>query len=207
MRCTPLLLILCLTATPLPAQVYRDRNTSNETRDEDDRANALMRAQQNAARSQMEAARLKVVKTFEASPEWIDAQKRVKEAQDAYDAAAKPILDGLKAKPEYQQAVQRESDAKASVAAHQQNPATATPERLTTPATQALQAASEVTKMEDAALAADPTVAEHKAKVTEATAASNALIQKRDAAVLADPEWQAAKKQFDSAAVNAAGRR
>lgn len=207
MRRIPLLLvILSLASTATSAQVYRN-NTNVDTRDEDDRANAVMRAQQNQARSQMEAARLKVVKAFEASAEWTEAQAQVKQAQAAYDAAAKPILEALKAKPEYQQAVQREADAKATVAAHQDNPATATPETLTTPATQALQAASEVTKMEEAAVAADPNVAGLKAKVTEAAARMTTLTQQRDAAVLADAEWIAAKKLYDQAAVNAAQSR
>jgi len=207
MRVGSLLIALCLVA-PVSAQtIYRDRVNNNDNRDQNDRANAVKRAEQNAAKTQMEAAKLKIEKAFEASPDWIEAQTQLKQAQTELETASKPILDDLKSKPEYEQAVQRQSDAKAQVAANQQNPSTATPAKLTTPATQALDAADDVTKMEEAAIAADPKAAELKAKVATAGAKLNALTQQRDAAVLADPEWIAAKKAHDQAAVTAAQNR
>jgi hypothetical protein len=207
MRSLPFLVAMCVVAAPLSAEIIERVRVNDAYRDEDDRANAVLRAQQSAARAQMESARLKVIKAFEASLEWVAATAEVKAAQEAYNAASKTVINGLKAKPEYQQAVQRESESKATVAAHQQNPGTATPEQLTTPATVALDAASDVTKMEEAALAADKNASDAKSKLAEATAKLNAITQRRDAAVLADPEWITAKKQFDSATVTAAQSR
>ena len=189
-------LILCV-ALPLSAQ------TINRQRDPGDRADSIARSQQAAARSQMEAARLKVVSAFEASPEWTAAQTDLKQLQTAHDEAAKPVLAALKEKPEYQKAVAAQEAARADVATHQEKPQ-ATPEQLTAPATAALEASSEVTKLEQDALAADPKVTELKAKLTEATARIQQLTAQRDAAVLADADWQAAKRQHDEAVVNAA---
>jgi hypothetical protein len=197
-----------LVASFAAAQIYRDGTIrDNSVRDEKDRVDATMRAQQSQAKAQMEAARLKVHKTFEASPEWMTAQADVKRAQDAYDAASKPVLDALRANPEYQQAVEAERSAKATVAAHRQDQPGATPEQMAPRAEQALAAASAVTTMEREALASDSNASTAKAKLDDATARLNALQAQRDAAVLADPDWQNAKKQLDGAAATAAQSR
>ena len=201
MRLVSILFVLCLTASLSAQTIQRDR--VDQPRDESDRAGAIMRAQQNQAKSQMESARLRVVKTFEASEEWLKTQQELQEVQAAYDEASKPVLAALRTKPEFQEAVKAEEAARATVqAAHKEgNPS---PAEVTAPATEALEAGSEVTKMEQAALDADPKVAELKAERDEVAARMQALQQKRDAAVLADSEWQAAKKLHDDAAVNAA---
>src|SRR5699024_9608983 len=113
-------------------------------------------------------------------------------------------------KPEYKQAVEAESAARAQVAATKAKPEATgdrIPEKVTAPATEALEAASAVTKMEQDALAADPKVAELKAKVTEVGARVQQMTAQRDAAVLADPDWKAAKQLHDHAVVNAAQSR
>src|SRR5688572_19471219 len=103
MRMSYLLVVLGLIA-PVSAQtVYRNDGThNNNVRDQDDRANAVKRAEQNASSAQMQAAKLKVEKAFEASPAWIEAQTQLKQAQAELETASKPVLDALKAKPEYQ---------------------------------------------------------------------------------------------------------
>lgn len=194
--------------SPVIGQVYGPGvNRGNDVRDNDDRVNATMRAQQNQAKAQMEAARLKVHKTFEASPDYMTAQADVKKAQDAYEAASKPVLDGLRVKPEYQRAVEDEKSAKATVAARRDAKPGVTPEQITPKATEAMEAATEVTKMERDALASDGTAASAKAALDEATARLNALQAQRDAAVLADPTWQGAKQLLDSAGTTAAQSR
>ncbi|HEV7302017.1 MAG TPA: hypothetical protein VGN72_21960 [Tepidisphaeraceae bacterium] len=201
MRIASILIVLCLTASLSAQTIYRDR--VDQPRDQSDRAGAVMRAQQNQAKSQMESARLRVVKTFEASEDWQKAQQELQQAQAAYDEASKPVLDALKEKPEYKESKKAEEEARAAVqAAHKEGDPS--PAEVTAPATEALEAGSEVTKMEQAALDADPKVAELKAKRDEIAARLQALQQQRDAAILADPEWQAAKKLHDEAAVNAA---
>ncbi len=185
------------------AQIYNN----DPNRGENERIGAQMRAQQNQAKGQMQAAQSKVHATFEASEEWVKTETELAAAQTAYDDASKPVLEALRAKPEYKQAVEAELKAKEEVVAKQQSEPNASPAQLLPKAENAMEAASTVTTMEREALEADSNVAGLKAKLEELSTRMNQLKQQRDAAVLSDADWKAAKQLFDSAGVTAAQQR
>jgi hypothetical protein len=108
-----------------------------------------------------------------ASPQWRDADAKVKIAQAAYDAASSRVLAQLRTQPDYQQALARkQQDARklTSLKTKDPNPPIA---RAAPIAKAKLDAAKSVTDMENAALMADP-------QASAANAQLKAAIVQRD---------------------------
>jgi hypothetical protein len=149
-----------------------------------------------AALQDMKDAEAAIDEMYETSPDWLNAQAAIKQAQSDYNDACGPVTEGLKTQPAYQAAVDAQSKAEADLV-QQQNTGSATD--ISEAAQTAMQARSAVKAMESKALDTDPTTVAAKQKLTAAYAAMAALRQKEQDAVQTDPTWLAAKKRLDAA--------
>jgi len=189
------------------SRVDDGRNTAAENQ-----AAAAARAQVNRARGEMEFVRVKLRKTFEASPQWRQASADLKQAQTDYDVASKPVLEKLRADPKYRQATEQKTDAKRDVAeAH----ADVVQDRGgTTPATQpvtgevveaanaSLAAGQELSRLEQSALDADPKVTDAKNRRDVAAAKVRALEDGFEADLMNNTGFQQAKVNLEQAEAN-----
>jgi hypothetical protein len=168
------------------------------------------RAQEDAARAEMIAARARVAGQFETADDIHAGLHDVQEAQRAFDAAVAKVNRDLKQDPAYQQAEAKKQEAAQKVeSARATDPQPAPSAATTRPspispalvqaAEQKLNAAEQVTAIESDRAQADPAVIEAREKLEAATERLNGMKAKFDAALNADPQWQAARQKLDAA--------
>lgn len=207
-----------LSAPAVLAQTRLDDGTSERRR-----AAEAARAEIDAARSRVTAATARVRASWKANPDMMAAEKEAGAARDAYEAARKPIIEKLKGTDEYKKALSDEAAAAAKVEAEKKEagpppapvenprgPAAATlpttqPEALDISAehldaaNKALEKRTATTRLEEAAIAADPSANEAKAKLEAAAAKVQALQAQLDATLLNDADFKSAKQALADA--------
>lgn len=128
---------------------------------------------------------------FEQRDEWIKGQADLKAAQAAYEAARKPVLAALAAKPEYKKALAAREKAEAEREAAKDSRST---EKLYEAAGKAIDANLVVVKMENDALAADPKVQQAEKNLDAAQAVVAGLKKQLEQELETNVEWVEAKK-------------
>jgi hypothetical protein len=114
-----------------------------------------------------------VTNAVDKSPEMVAANNAVQLAQVAYDQQRQQVLATLQDKPEYRQALARRHEAARDLKAAKASP-TSAPAVLDA-ATAKLDAADEVTKIQEQAIATDPAAAAAKTHLAETVADRDAL--------------------------------
>jgi hypothetical protein len=107
------------------------------------------------------------------SPQMEAANTAVQSAQQAYDSARQEVLVKLRSDQGYQQALARRHQASSELRAVKAAPSSMP--TVVEAASEKLDAADEVTKMEESAIAADPAASAAKAHFDQAVAARDAL--------------------------------
>jgi hypothetical protein len=126
----------------------------------------------------------------EKTDEWAKALEAQKKAKEDMDAAAKPVLEALAAKADYQKLLADKKTAETRKETLRLNGAG--PDKLYDAAMKVVTAQTAIKKLEDEALAADPKFTEAKKRYTEATAALAALQKKFDDGLKTNPEYKTA---------------
>jgi hypothetical protein len=118
-----------------------------------------------------------------ASPQWRDADAQVRIAQGKYDAAVEVVKTKLRSEPAYQAALlSKERDAQQLAAIQSKNPAPSI-DRTAPAATAKLDAAETITRMESAAIQADPQASAAKSDLDAAIAHRDEIGRAVDATV------------------------
>lgn len=164
-----------------------DRTASREARKRQQEAQIEF-TRRNATVKAIEA---RIRSAFEQRDEWIKARADLKAAQAALEAAKKPVMAKLAAKPEYRKAVEAQQKAEAERDALRNSRAT---DKLYAAAQKAIDANFAVVQMENAALAADPKVQEAQKRLDAAEALAAALNQQLQQELETNAEWVEAKK-------------
>jgi hypothetical protein len=145
---------------------------------------------------------------FEASDEYMAANRDFQAAQRQYDAAIAQARKALKNSPEYNDAVAAKARAARDVqvvqatAKQDPNPTTTpdpVPQKLVDAAQKKLDTKTDVDQMETEWALRDPAAKEAKAKLDEASARLGSLRAKFDASVLTSPEGQVPRRDYDAA--------
>lgn len=157
-------------------------------------------ADAEVVRAQKEVNRVKgrVTAKYESKEEWETAKAALKSAEAAYDAARKKAVVKLYASPEYKAAKDKQLKSEQALQSLQGN-SRADPKSLEKAQQDRLEAGIALRNMETAALAAEPKVAENKAKLAEAKKAWDALQDELKEALEQDPEYLAAQEQLAQA--------
>jgi len=154
-------------------------------------------ADAEVVRIQKEITKIKgrVTAKYESKEEWETAKTNLKTAEAAYEAARKKAVTKLYASPEYKAAKDKQLKSEQALQTLQGN-AKADPKALAKAQQDRLEAGIALRNLETAALAAEPKVAENKAKVAEAKKAWDALQDELKEALQQDPEYLAAQEQL-----------
>jgi hypothetical protein len=134
---------------------------------------------------------------FEAGQDWQNAQTAQKEAQAEFDVARKPVVEAVKKKPNYQSAERARTEAEKELADLRAKNVIG--EAILKAVNKQADASTEMMKIENEALNAEPKVVDARKKVAEANAAVAALKKQFDTSLAADTGWQEAKKGVDTA--------
>jgi hypothetical protein len=149
-----------------------------------------------AAQSKLKVVEARLQKEFDDSPELKAAVDGVIQAQAASDAARKRIVASLSGNPDYQAALQQRATAQQAFdQARQSNDLSQ--DQIAVLAQQAMTARAAVMKMENDALAADPSDAEKN--LAAAKDELQQLRQKHQDSIKNDPDWKAAEKELEDA--------
>ena len=182
------------------------QNAAQQKAEQARRAAATRRAAEiSAAEKEQQAAKVKLNEivarlraTFLSSGENKAVDDNLRQAQNAHDAAVKPVMTALADNSDYKAALADKETADKAVQDARAS-TDSTDEQIADLATKSLAARMQVTKMETDALAANPAVTDAKAKLTAAQTAYNDMQQKFEASIKQDAEWLAAKKSLDDA--------
>lgn len=112
----------------------------------------------------------KATNDLQGSPSYRQAVADLAKAQAAYDAASAKALEKLKQDPKYKQLVQRRDQAEDKVEAVQAAARIPSPAQVTPAAQKKLDLSSQVTRMEQDAIANDPQAAAAKNKLIDLNA-------------------------------------
>ncbi|MDP9173708.1 MAG: hypothetical protein M3O30_07560 [Planctomycetota bacterium] len=178
-------------APPSPAsiQLNQDRTAQSDAQ-----------AAYSKAAAAVEQATTKLRLAYEATSEWIAAQKQLADAQSALEEARKPVIADLAANnADYAEAVSARDKAQANLDEVKSSPQNATPEVLTPLATEVMQASAKIGKMESDALGVNANYLAAKDGVASALAAINQLKVKFQESLASDADWKAAKDAADTA--------
>jgi len=134
---------------------------------------------------------------FEAGKDWQDATAALKQAQMEFDAAKKPVIEAVKKNFKYQQAERDKAEAEKELADLRARNVIGDP--ILKAVNKQADATSDMMKMENEAMSADPKVVEARKKVSEASMAVALLKKQFDSSLGADAGWQDAKKGVDAA--------
>ena len=134
---------------------------------------------------------------FEAGKDWQDAQAALKQAQMEFEAAKKPVIEAVKKNFKYQTAEKEKIAAEKELADLRTNNVIGDP--ILKAVNKQADAISEMMKMENDAMNADPKVVEARKKLAEATTAVALLKKQFDSSVGTDAGWQENKKAVDMA--------
>jgi Leucine-rich repeat (LRR) protein len=149
-----------------------------------------------AAQSKLKAIEAQLDKGFEDSPELKDAVDSVVQAQAACDAARTRIVASLSDNPDYQAALQQRAMAQQAFdQARQSNDSSQ--DQIANLAQQVMAARAAVMKIENDAMAADPSDAEKN--LAAAKDALQQLRRKQHDSIKNDPNWKAAEKVLEEA--------
>jgi hypothetical protein len=173
-----------------------------------------MSADAMAARTQMIESQSRLLKEYEAKPEYQAALKDLKQATDQFNAAVTKAQASLQENPQYQQANAQKQHAdqqvEAQQAAHQETPTTSSSVNansagsysadVTRAAQQKLNAKAQLTDLQKKAISDDPTVKAAREKLDTSLTKYKAEQAKFAEVVQADKDWQAAKQKYDAAA-------
>ena len=149
-------------------------------------------------RSEMTKMKARVAQKFEGKEEWETAQKNLKAAESAHEQARKRALAKLYASPDYKAAKDKQLKSEQALQALQSS-AKPNEKDLAKAQTDRLEAGIALRKLETAALAEEPKVAETKEKLAEAKKAWEALKDELNEALAGDPEYLAAQDQLAQA--------
>jgi chromosome segregation ATPase len=153
-------------------------------------------------RNDMNKIKQRVSAKFEGKEEWETAQKNLKAAQAAYDAATKKATAALQASPEYKAAKAKRLKAEQTIAAAGAKDAKANPKDLDKAQQDQLDAGLALRKLESDALQGDAKVAETKEKLAEAKKAWEALQDELKEALQQDETYVAAEQELEVAQAN-----
>lgn len=172
---------LAQTAPPIDRTASREaRKRQQDAQIEFNRRNATVKAIESRIRS-----------AFEQRDEWIKGQADLKAAQAALEAAKKPVLAKLTAKPEYKKAIEAREKADAERESLRNSRAT---DKLYAAAQKAIDANFAVVQLENEALAADPNVQQAQKQLSAAESLVSALNQQLQQELETNAEWVEAKK-------------
>lgn len=169
-----------------------DRTASREARKKQSEAQLEF----NRRNATVKAITARIRADFERRDEWVKAQADLKQAQANYEAARKPVLAAMEAKPAYKEALAAKQKADAERDALRNTRAT---DKLYQAAQKALDANIALTKMESDALAADPKVQQTKTQLAAAQAAVSELTKQLEQEMESNAEWVEAKKYAEEA--------
>lgn len=205
--------LLCLAGDALANKRNPNKNTNTNNRNNRAGAPQLPSdAQVKSADKEAATAKSEVVKassavnlaavdlhrTFETSADYKAAADAKAKAQTDYETARAPVLEALKAKPEYLAAkgakdrAEQERDALATSE-------TASIAQKSEAATIVMNTGTVVTRLEGDALAADPKVTDARNRLVDANNRLSQLEKDFEASLKNDPKWQAAKASLDQA--------
>jgi hypothetical protein len=165
------------------------------------------------ARTAMIETQARLLKEYQAKPEYQSALADLKKATDDFNAAVTKARASLQQTPAYQQATAQKEHAdqqiEAQQAAHKIQPTTSTAsansagsfsEDVTKAAQQKLNAKAQLTDLQKKSINDNPAVKEARAKLDSSLAQFKAVQVKFAEVVMADKDWQAAKQKYDAAA-------
>ncbi|HEV8293520.1 MAG TPA: hypothetical protein VGP94_16405 [Tepidisphaeraceae bacterium] len=179
------------TNNPLPPPV--DRTGSTEAKKKVQTAETEV----NRAKAALADVVAKLRMDFEAGQDWQNAQTAQKQAQADYDAARKPVVEAVKKKPNYQNAEREKAAAEKELADLRAKNVIG--EAILKAVNRQADATTEMMKLENEAMNAEPKVVEARKKLAEANAAVVMLKKQFDSSLSADTSWQEAKKGMDMA--------
>jgi hypothetical protein len=149
------------------------------------------------ARTALVAATKKAEADFEASPEFVAADKEVKAEQAAYDAKAAPIIQKLHADPAYVAAKAKSDKTQAELADLRTNGGS--DDDVMTKSQEAMVAITATYKIQSEVLADDPSVAEAHSKLMDAETAKALLVAQFHAKLGENSDYATAKTAVDAA--------
>lgn len=150
-------------------------------------------------RNEMNKMKTRIAARYEGKEEWETAKTNLKNAETTYEASRKKAMAKLYASAEYKAAKAKQLKAEETMAANASGAAKANAKDLDKAQQDRLDAGLALRKLETDALAADPKIAENKAKVAEAKKAWEALQDELKEVLEQDPEYVAAKTQLEQA--------
>jgi chromosome segregation ATPase len=153
----------------------------------------------NRIRNEMNKMKTRVSAKYEGKEEWETAKTNLKTAETAYEKSRKAAMAKLYASPEYKAAKDKQLKAEQALAAQQAAGTKANDKAVEKAQQDRLDAGLALRKLETDALAADPKIAENKAKVAEAKKAWDALQDEVKEALKQDPEYLALEQQLTGA--------
>lgn len=166
-----------------------------------------------SARTEMIEAQARLLKEYQAKPEYQSALADLKKATDDFNAAVANARASLQQTPAYQQANAQKEHADQQVEAQQvahevspttstasENPAGTYSEDVTKAAEQKLKAKAELTVLQKKSINDNPAVQQARAKLDSSLAQFKAVQAKFAEVVMADKDWKAAKDKYDAAA-------
>jgi hypothetical protein len=165
------------------------------------------------ARTAMIETQARLLKEYQAKPEYQSALSDLKKSTDDFNAAVTQARASLQQTPEYQQATAQKQHAdqqiEAQQAAHKVQPTTSTAsantagtfsEDVTKAAQQKLNAKAQLTDLQKKSINDNPAVQQARAKLDSSVAQFKAVQAKFAEVVMTDKDWQAAKQKYDAAA-------
>jgi hypothetical protein len=158
-------------------------------------------------------AQARLLKEYQAKPEYQSALADLKKATDDFNAAVTNARASLQQTPAYQQATAQKEHAdqqvEAQQASHEVSPTTSTASAnppgtfsadVTKAAQQKLNAKAQLTVLQKKSVNDNPAVQQARAKLDSSLAQFKAVQAKFAEVVIADKDWQAAKQKYDAAA-------
>jgi len=150
----------------------------------------------------MQKIKTRISSRYEGKDDWEEAQKNMKAAQAANEAAKKKAMAKVIASPEYKAAKEKQVKADTQVQTLNAQGAKADPKALADAQQARIDSALVVRKLETDAMENDPGVIQSKTKLAEAKKASEALEDELKQALEQDPDYQAAEQELTTAQAN-----
>jgi len=201
----PLLLCALSLLIAAPAIAQTPRPTANPLPPPVDRSGSIQ-ARKNLATAKTDVDKAQAALTevvnklradFENGDEWKEAAAAQKEAQTQHDALRKPIVEAVKKTPAYLKAETDKRKAEEEIANYRLSGTSGDP--VIAAANKRVAAVTEMNRIEDQALDANPKFVEWKKKLDEANAQVNALKRKFDTSLATDMAYMEARKAVDTA--------
>jgi chromosome segregation ATPase len=185
-----------------PGGPYGGASGANSAAAESRRQIKEAEAEVTRIRNDMNKIKARVAAKFEGKEEWETAQKNLKAAEAASQAAEKKATATLQSSPEYKAAKAKLVKAEETIAAAQTKGSKAGDKDVDKAFQDRLEAGLAVRKMETDALQGDAKVAETKEKLAEAKKAWEALQDELKEALQQDETYVAAEQELEVAQAN-----